>query len=172
MRASRTSVAASRWGQTGFGRARCTSSSAAPGATLKCVGSTTGAWAGSRLFTASIPNRSVVASQSRHSSGPLAASQGWMSMSGFLSGRGRSGVRAGGSEKTAGDTDVRSQPAEVGDELVGGVVELCVGHRVEGVEDEQRRGGVVGELGAACLAPVPGPAGDAGVVAPHHLARV
>jgi hypothetical protein len=48
---------------------------------------------------------------------------------------------------------------------VGGGVECLVGHGVERVEDEQRRGGVFGELGAAGLAPVPArdqpePAGD------------
>jgi len=43
----------------------------------------------------------------------------------------------------------------MGNQVVSGGVNRLVGHRVERVEDEQRRGGVIRELGAACLAPVP-----------------
>ena len=53
-------------------------------ATVKWVGTSTGAWAGSRLLTASIPNRSVPASQSCHSVVSSAASHGWISMFGLL----------------------------------------------------------------------------------------
>jgi hypothetical protein len=60
----------------------------------------------------------------------------------------------------------------VGAQVVGGGPKCLVGHRVERVEDEQRRGGVVAQLGAPGLAPVPAPAGHAGVIAPHHLAGV
>ena len=60
----------------------------------------------------------------------------------------------------------------MGGELLGGGVEGLVGHGVERVEDEQGRGVSSLQLGAAGLAPVPAPAGHAGVVAPHHLAGV
>ena len=60
----------------------------------------------------------------------------------------------------------------MGDQVVGGGVERLVGQRVEGVKDEQRGGGVVAQLGAAGLPPVPAPTGHAGLVAPDHLAWV
>jgi hypothetical protein len=51
-------------------------------------------------------------------------------------------------------------------------MQRLAGHRIEGVEDEQRRSGVLAQLGSAGLAPVPAAAGHPGVVAPHHLARI
>src|SRR5580693_541984 len=79
--------------------------------------------------------------------------------------------RAGGYQ-AAGGPDAGPEPGQASDEVVGSGVEFLVGHRVERVEDEQRRGRVVAQLGAAGLAPVPAPAGHTGLIAPHHLAGV
>src|SRR5436305_12079122 len=128
--------------------------SSSPPATVKCRGSTSGARAGTRLLTASIPNLSVDASQSCHSALSSAASHGWISMSVSFIRR-----RVGG-DQPAGGPDARSEPGQAGEKVVGGGVQLFAGHRVKGVEDEQRRAGVLAQLGAAGLAPVPVPAGN------------
>ena len=75
-RATLTSVAASRCGHAGFGRARWRSSSSSAG--VKWVGTSSGACAGS-VLTTSTPNVSWVAIQVCHSSVSRAASQGWIS---------------------------------------------------------------------------------------------
>src|SRR5215467_11114272 len=106
-------------------------------ATAKWTGCTSGAWAGSRLLTASIPKRSTDASQSCHSATSSAASQGWMSMSvSFTAGR---SARA---NQAVGDPDVGSKAGQVGGQVLGGGVERLVGQRFQRIEDEQRRGGV------------------------------
>src|SRR3954452_6484718 len=108
---------------------------------VKCVGSTSGAYAGSRLLTTSTPNRSVVASQSRHSASSMVPSQGWMNISVLVvDGRARR------PDQTLRDAQVGRDRAKAGDEVGSGGEDLLVGDRVEGVEDEQRRGGRVGEL--------------------------
>src|SRR5579859_6363506 len=127
-------------------------SSSSP-ATVKCRGSTSGARAGSRLLTASMPNLPVAASQYCHSALSVAASHGWISMSVSFIRR-----RAGG-DQAAGGPDAGSEPGQPGEKVVGGGVQRLAGHRVEGVEDEQRRASVLAQLGAAGLAPVPAPAG-------------
>src|SRR5215207_10561088 len=99
--------------------------SSSPPASAKWVGSTKGALVGSRLLTASIPTRSGEASQSCHSAASSVASQGWMSMSvSFF------GCRAGGHHALEG-SDLGSEPGEMRDQLVGGVVERLVGQRIE-----------------------------------------
>ncbi len=67
-----------------------------------------------------------------------------------------------GGYQTTGDPDAWTEPGQVGDQVLDRGVERLVG--------EQRGGGVLAELGAACLAPVPAPAGHAAVIAPHPLA--
>jgi hypothetical protein len=59
--------------------------------------------------------------------------------------------RRAGSYQAAGGSDAGSEPDQVGGQVVGGGVQCLIGHRVERVEDEQRRGGAVAQLGAACL---------------------
>jgi drug/metabolite transporter (DMT)-like permease len=75
-----------------------------------------------------------------------------------------------GAYQAAGDPDCGPEPVQAGDEVGGGGLQGLVGHRVERVENEQRRGGVLAQLGAAGLAPVPAPAGHPGGIAPDHLA--
>ncbi len=86
MTTRRTSAVASRCGQTGLGRAAWSSNSSP--ARVKCVGRTSGAWAGSTLLTARIPKRSVDASHRCHSTRSIAASHGWTSTSALLGRRG------------------------------------------------------------------------------------
>ena len=68
--------------------------------------------------------------------------------------------------------DVGTEPGQVGDEVVGGggSASSVIGSSAS----RMNSAAVVSsrELGAAGLAPVPAPAGHAGVVAPHHLAAV
>jgi hypothetical protein len=65
------------------------------------------------------------------------ASHGWMSMSVSFIRR-----RAGGYQAASGP-HAGSEAGQAGGQVVGGGMECLVGHRVERVEDEQRRGGVV-----------------------------
>ena len=55
------------------------------------------------------------------------------------------------------------------DQVVGRGGQHVVGQRVQCIEDEERRSGVVVERGAASLTPVPAPAGHPRVVAPDDL---
>jgi hypothetical protein len=89
--------------------------------------------------------------QSRHSVPSRAASQGLISTSGSLGGS--------GTEQAAVHPDVKPGAGQVGEEVVGGGRQRLVGHRVERVEDEQRRRGLLPQLRAPCLPPVPAPAG-------------
>src|SRR3954451_4889066 len=128
-------------------------------ATVKWSGSTSGAWAGSRLLTASIPNRSVDASQFCHSLGSRAASHGWISMSGSFGGRGICGDQALDWSHTR--SEARAEVDQVLEQFLGGGVQRLVGDGGEFDEDVQRRGGVVTQLGSVSLAPVTAPAGHA-----------
>ena len=59
-------------------------------------------------------------------------------------GRGRAApAKVAGGHQAAGGPDFGSEPGQAGNQVIGGGMQRFAGHRVEGVEDEQRRGGVV-----------------------------
>src|SRR5215217_5549187 len=68
------------------------------------------------------------------------------------------------------DDGVRAESQQAVGEGVGRCVQLVVGERVEGVEDEDGAAGVGGDAGTDPLPPVPAAAGDAVLVAPDDLA--
>ena len=58
-------------------------------------------------------------------------------------------ARPGGRQQAADGLDIRAEPGQVRDQVVGRRRQRLVAHRAERVEDEQRRGGVLAQLGAA-----------------------
>jgi hypothetical protein len=64
------------------------------------------------------------------------------------------------------------QCRQVSGEILPGGLQAVGTKRGEAVENEHGPGGGMGDPGADALAPIPAAAGHAGVVAPHHLARL
>src|SRR5690606_36504494 len=77
-----------------------------------------------------------------------------------------------GTDQTPGGSDLGPETRQVIQEVISCGDERLVRHRSKRIEDEQCGGGVLAELGAARLAPVPSAARHAGVVAPDDLIRI
>src|SRR4051812_10272505 len=75
-------------------------------------------------------------------------------------------------QQSSCDPHISAEPAQMGDEVVGGGAERVVGERLAGVEDEQGGRRAVGELSALGLSPVPAAAGDAGIITPDDFTWV